>query len=69
MAPVTGGVADGEEYRPVGLFCLFERLIPPCIPIYRVVGVLEKIWALLVNEAVCIFMFLVGEHRFFSYAD
>ncbi len=52
VAPVAGGVADGEEDRLVFLARLGERLLAPGIPVDRVVGVLEEVRALLGGEVV-----------------
>ena len=52
MAPVARGVADGEEDRLV--FCVrpAEGLLAPGIPVDRVVGMLEKVGTLLMDESV-----------------
>ena len=43
VAPVARGVADGEEDRAVLVAGARERLLPPRVPVDRVVGVLEEI--------------------------
>ena len=53
MAPMTGGVADGEE-DGLALGAGFrERLFAPGVPVHRIVRVLQKIRRLLMREAVC----------------
>ena len=41
VAPVAGGVPDGEEDRLVLVPRLGERLLAPRVPVHRVVGVLQ----------------------------
>ncbi len=43
VAPMAGGVADGEEDRLVFGLRLGERVIAPGVPIDRVLGVLEEV--------------------------
>ena len=45
VAPVARGVADGEEDRAVLVARAGERLLPPRVPVDRVVGVLEEVRA------------------------
>jgi hypothetical protein len=52
VAPVAGGVADGEEDRLVFGQRPLERLLAPRIPVDGVVGVLEEVWACLLGQAV-----------------
>ena len=52
MAPVAGGVADGEEHRTVLGARERERLVAPGLPVDRVVGVLEEVGAGLGGQAV-----------------
>ena len=52
VAPVTGGVADGEEDGAVLGPAALERLLPPRIPVHGIEGVLEKVGALLAREPV-----------------
>ena len=52
MAPVTGGVADGEEYRLILRGSQRERFFAPRHPIDGVVGVLQEIGRFLGGEAV-----------------
>jgi hypothetical protein len=42
VAPVAGGVTNGEEYR-ASLCGLFTRFIAPRIPIHGIVGVLQQV--------------------------
>src|SRR3989304_4374975 len=50
VTPVTSAVANGDEDGFFLLSCLLERFINPWIPINRVVGVLEKVRALLMYQ-------------------
>ena len=52
MAPVTGGITNGQENRTFEQRRLRERLRPPGIPVNRVVRMLEKIRTGLMNEAI-----------------
>jgi hypothetical protein len=52
MAPVAGGVADGEEDGLIFAAGFFESLLAPGIPIDGVQGVLAKIRAFFVLEAI-----------------
>ena len=52
VAPVAGGVADGEEDRPVLVARARERLIAPRVPVDGIVRVLEEVRAGLVGQAV-----------------
>jgi hypothetical protein len=57
MAPVAGGIADTKEDRLVFSLGFLKSLITPGIPIYRVMGMLQKVGGFLVNQP-------VGEFRF-----
>ncbi len=52
VAPVAGGVADGEQDGPVEAAGLGQGLLAPGPPPHRVVGVLEQVGARLVDQAV-----------------
>jgi len=52
MAPVAGGVADGEEDRPVLSGGGPEGFLAPGVPVYGVVGMLEEVGALFGEEAI-----------------
>ena len=52
MTPVASGVADGEENRFVHRSGAVEGFLPPRIPVYRVVGMLEEVGTCLMNETV-----------------
>src|SRR5579884_3714931 len=52
VTPVAGRVADREEDRLARRARRSERLLPPRVPVDRVVGVLEKVRARLVREPV-----------------
>ena len=52
VAPVAGGVADGEQDRLVGALGLGQRLGAPGPPVHGVVLVLQQIGAGLAGEAV-----------------
>ncbi len=49
MAPMAGGIADGEKDRFVVFPGFFERLGAPGTPIHWVMGMLEKVGALLLT--------------------
>jgi hypothetical protein len=42
---VTGRVADAEKDRLVLGPSLLQRLLAPGVPVHRIVGVLEQVWA------------------------
>ena len=50
MAPVTGRIANGEENGLIFHLRSAESLVRPRIPVYWLMGVLEKIGALFVEE-------------------
>ena len=52
VAPVAGGVADGEEDRPVLRSRPLERFRSPRMPVHRIVGVLQEIGAGLGGETI-----------------
>ena len=52
VAPMAGGVADGEEDEFVFLFREGECLIAPWQPVYGVVGVLEEVGGGFLGEGV-----------------
>ena len=52
VAPVAGRVPDGDQHRPVLVTGPGEGLVPPRVPVDRVVGVLAQVRAGLVSEAV-----------------
>jgi hypothetical protein len=52
VAPVTGGVANGEEERPVLPARALEGLLAPGVPVDRIELVLEEVRARLAREAV-----------------
>jgi hypothetical protein len=52
VAPVTGGIANGKEDGLVLAASFFKRLVSPRIPVHRIVGVLEEVRALFVDETV-----------------
>ena len=52
VAPVAGRVPDGDQHRPVLLTGPGEGLVPPRVPVDRVVGVLAQVRAGLGSEAV-----------------
>ena len=52
VAPVARRVADGQEDGPVLRAGAGERLVPPGVPVDRIVAVLEEVGARLVGEAV-----------------
>jgi hypothetical protein len=52
MAPVTGGIADGEKDGLTVPLCQSKRFLAPRMPIYGVVRVLQEIWTGFVGEAI-----------------
>jgi hypothetical protein len=52
VAPVAGGVADGQEDGTVLASRPREGLLSPGVPVDRVVGVLKQVWARLAREPV-----------------
>ena len=52
VAPVTGGITDGEEYRLIFFAGFLARFLAPRIPIHGIVGVLQQVWTLLVDQSV-----------------
>ena len=48
VAPVTGGIADGDEHRDVSTASFSERLVGPWPPVDGVIGVLAQVGARLV---------------------
>ena len=52
VAPVAGGVADRDEQRLALRAGATERLLPPRLPVDRVVGVLEEVRARLLRKPV-----------------
>ncbi len=52
MAPVAGGIADGEQDRLIFPPRLFQRLLVPGMPIHRVVRMLQQVGAGLLNQTV-----------------
>ena len=52
VAPVAGGVADGEQDRTVLIARTGQRLGAPRVPVDRVVAVLEQVGAGLLRQAV-----------------
>ena len=52
VAPVAGGVADGEEHGLVLVARLREGVLAPGVPVHRVVSVLEEVRARFLREAV-----------------
>ena len=52
LTPVTRGVTDGEEDRFVLLFRFFEGRLGPGIPVHGIIGMLQKVGALLMNKLI-----------------
>ena len=52
MAPVAGGISDGEENGTVFFFRELQRFLPPGVPVDRVVGVLQQVGAGFVKESI-----------------
>lgn len=55
MAPVAGGIADGQQNGLVFFLSPRQGFVIPWIPVDRVVGMLEQIRALAMNEVVGVF--------------
>ena len=52
VAPVAGGVAYGEEDRPVFTSGGLESVLAPRVPVDRIVGVLQEVRALLPDQTI-----------------
>src|SRR5262245_26314615 len=53
VAPVTGSVTDRQEDGLLKVLCCFERFNAPRIPVNRVMGVLQQIGRLFVDQSIC----------------
>jgi len=53
MAPITGGIANGDQNRLIFLPRLGKRFLTPRIPVNRVMRVLEQIRAARINKPIC----------------
>ncbi len=61
VAPVAGGVSDGQKNRLVFNFRLFKGVASPGTPVNRVIGMLQEIGAFLLRQLVSeIIPFLFG---------
>src|SRR5215467_10894925 len=72
VAPVAGRVADTEQDGFVFALRLFQRLLAPRVPVYRVVRVLQQVRARLIDEPVGMFVlflsvYVVWHLYFFSW--
>jgi hypothetical protein len=52
MAPMAGGIPDGQKHGLIFHACFFKGFISPRKPVHRVVGVLLKIAGLFISKAV-----------------
>ena len=52
MAPVAGGITNAEQHWKAEFSCSFKRFVTPCIPVDRIVGMLEKIGGAFKDQAV-----------------
>jgi len=52
VAPVAGGIADGEQDRLVFPPGLSQGFFPPRIPVHGIMGMLQEIRAGLVDEVI-----------------
>jgi hypothetical protein len=52
VAPVAGRIPYGEKNGFIFCTRFIECLSAPWVPVNVIVGVLEKIWALLINQTV-----------------
>jgi hypothetical protein len=57
MAPVTGGVTDGQKDRFILTGCQIKGFIIPGMPVYRVFCMLQQVWTLFKAKIVHIFRF------------
>jgi hypothetical protein len=57
MTPVTGCIADADKQHLIFVFRLLKGFTAPWIPVYRVMGMLKKIWAFFMDQFVGIGMF------------
>jgi hypothetical protein len=56
MTPMASGISYRQKDRLVFSDSFLKSLITPRIPIYRVIGVLKKIWALFTGELILVFL-------------
>jgi hypothetical protein len=69
VAPMTGGVAYGQKYWDISFPGSSKCFLSPRVPIYWIVGVLEKVGTVLQSEAVfpgSIEAFLAGSFVIFG---
>ena len=52
VAPMAGGITDGEKYRLVLRLRCGKRSVPPAIPVHRVVRVLQQVGGVFENQPV-----------------
>ena len=52
MTPVAGGISDRQKNGLLGCFGKGKGGIPPRVPVYRIVGMLQQIGTFFVNQAV-----------------
>ncbi len=52
MAPMAGGIADGQEDRFVQTLRLAEGLVSPGKPIHGIFGMLTKIWTFFLGQSI-----------------
>jgi hypothetical protein len=56
VAPVTGGITNGQKYGLIFLPGLLKRLICPGIPIHGIVSMLQQIGTFLMDQPVGLFL-------------
>lgn len=56
VAPMAGGVADTEKYWFIFIGSMSKGFRPPWIPIYWVVGMLEKIRGFFIYKPIVVFI-------------
>jgi hypothetical protein len=52
MAPMAGRVTNRKENRFIFYSGFLKSLFSPRIPVYGIIGVLQEIWALFIDQAV-----------------
>jgi hypothetical protein len=52
MAPVAGGITYGKEDGLIFLLCFLKSLLPPGIPIHRIIGMLQQVGTFLKQQPI-----------------
>ena len=45
MTPVAGGIAYADQQRLIFLACKFKCIWPILLPVHRITGMLQQVWA------------------------